>query len=64
MAHTIDRPKRFPGGETEREANRATHHWHDGWCDRCGCRDRQVHAEWPCGADVPREILTIEDDTP
>jgi hypothetical protein len=63
MAHTINRPKRFPGSDTEIAANRATHAWREGWCDRCGCRDRHVHADWPCGTDVPREILTIEDDT-
>lgn len=33
--------------------------------DRLGNhRDRHIHAEWPCGSDVPRQILTIEDDTP
>ena len=64
MAHSIDRPKRFAGTDVERTANRDSHSWSEGWCDRCGCRETHIHAEWPCGAEVPREILTIEDDTP
>lgn len=56
----IDMPARFPGSREERLAN---FHSHDWWqcdeneyrCGRCDCRPGHRAADWPCGADIPRE---------
>lgn len=60
---TIDRPIRFPGTDAEIDANIATHNFwtHEGGtrCVICDCRPWGVSATWPCGAEVPRETVTV-----
>lgn len=56
---TIDRPLRFPGTPAMILANRRTHNWDAfGRCYDCDCKDHGTVAEWPCGADVPRETVS------
>jgi len=56
----INRPVAFAGSEAQRAVNRATHHFcgEDARCIECDCRSFGVYADWPCGADVPRESVT------
>lgn len=59
----INRPVKFPGTEAEAAANFATHKFiwgdDDTRCWDCDCRPSYISASWPCGAEVPREIVTI-----
>jgi hypothetical protein len=53
----LDRPQEFPGSDAEKEANWQTHNFDqfDQRCFDCDCRPWGRLAQWPCGADVPRE---------
>jgi len=53
----ISRPQSFPGTAAQRAANAETHDFDPGFgrCVACDCRPWGAVAEWPCGADVPRE---------
>jgi hypothetical protein len=57
------RPIRFQGSEQERRDNRRTHSWDmsdpDTRCFSCDCRPSYAAADYPCGADVPRETVVI-----
>lgn len=59
---TVNRPVKFPGTPEERRANRNTHGFmwdhEDARCWRCDVRPSHVSADYPCGADVPREVVT------
>lgn len=57
---TIDLPTPFEGSERERAANRMSHNFDEtGRCWDCDCRVGGLIAEWPCGAEVPREQMTL-----
>jgi hypothetical protein len=53
----IDMPARFPGTPEQIKANLRTHYFRrdSGRCEDCDCRPWGRVAEWPCGANVPRE---------
>jgi hypothetical protein len=54
----------FSGPAAEREANRATHVFDssdpDTRCPFCDCRPSHKAASYPCGATVPRELVSVE----
>jgi hypothetical protein len=58
----LDIPQRFLGSPEQRRENFETHHFitnldGDVRCVVCDCRPGGVHADWPCGDDVPRELV-------
>lgn len=63
---TINRPIRNPDLDSY-AANVATHRFGytggpddgDVRCDDCDCRPSHAAAGYPCGADVPREVITV-----
>jgi ketosteroid isomerase-like protein len=64
---TYSRPVRFAGTDAEREANRATHHFHtycygeddfETRCVDCDCKTWHAAADYPCGTEPPREVVT------
>jgi hypothetical protein len=59
-------PKPWPGSETERLANRDSHHFDwaqagDSRCWDCDARPTGVGADWPCGTIPPRMIIDVPD---
>lgn len=60
-----DRPIPFAGPPEQAAANRRTHHWMQPdreevpECDECGSKSWHAAANYPCGADVPREVIEI-----
>lgn len=52
-------PCQWPGTDTERAANHASHNpdWESGRCMNCDSRISGTTWDWPCGADVPREWI-------
>jgi len=62
----IDQPKKFDGSEEERLANYESHRFSQVSEDEVVCIDCDVKpwhlcADWPCGFDVPREIVDDSD---
>ena len=61
----INRPIRFEGTDQQKRQNFNTHRW-DGWgdsvriCDKCGSKEWHAAAEYPCGVEPPREIVTFD----
>jgi len=60
----VDRPIRFAGTPEERLANYDSHNWgsFDGEnfaCGRCDVKPHYESANYPCGAEVPREVVEI-----
>ena len=58
----VNRPQAFPGTAEEIAANRASHVFYgdeDGRCMSCDCRPFGTVAQWPCGAEVPREEVIV-----
>ena len=55
------RPVQFPGSELDRQENKKTHHWGgvDGRCFRCDAKPWHVASDYPCGAEVPRERVSM-----
>jgi hypothetical protein len=64
MATTIDRPVPFSGSEQERLANYGTHIFcpEERRCWNCDCRPGGDAASYPCGGEVPREVITVTAD--
>lgn len=64
--YTIDRPVRFAGSDEERNANYYSHLWSSfdpeeaPRCAKCDAVAWGRVSEYPCGADVPREVVTIK----
>lgn len=60
---TINMPVRFTGSDAERTANRATHQFDtdEHRCWTCDCRAGSVHANYPCGQEAPRTVVTVAD---
>ena len=58
-----NRPVQFDGTKEEREANYQTHHWvndgDSGRCMECDSKPWHTHANWPCGAEAPRENVPL-----
>jgi hypothetical protein len=56
------RPVPFPGTEEERQENKKTHRWggEEGRCFLCDAKPWHVAADYPCGAEVPREYICRE----
>jgi hypothetical protein len=51
----------FPGDDDDIDENRATHNFSLGdRCFDCDARRGGVTADWPCGADVPREVVNVD----
>lgn len=61
---TINRPVAFKGSEAEMQANRRTHDFRgiDYRCMACDCKPWHAAADYPCGTEPPREIVTFDDD--
>lgn len=61
---TVSRPVAFSGTDAEREHNRRSHaiDWEEGRCWSCDCRWMSKSYDYPCGAEVPRETIEVEDD--
>lgn len=61
MSFTIDRPIRFAGTQAEADANFNTHYFDSeyGRCYDCDSRPTHAAAEYPCGTEPPREIVTV-----
>lgn len=65
MTYAVNMPVRFPGSEEQRLANRATHffvfydHEEPARCGDCDAATYHVAADYPCGAEVPREVVTF-----
>lgn len=63
--YTINRPVEFPGTRDERMANYGTHNWiaydpdEPMECGGCCSKAWHVAADYPCGYDVPREVVTV-----
>lgn len=59
---TLDRPRDFDGTLEEIRENRETHRWaaydDEVVCARCDASNWSVAADYPCGIDPPREIIT------
>jgi len=60
---TFNRPVAFTGTDSQRTANRATHHWMN-WdgeilCDTCEHKIWHVGADYPCGQEPMRETVSI-----
>lgn len=57
----IDRPVAFAGTPEEREANYNTHAFDPEYarCVYCDCRPWGTSADYPCGAEVPREVVKV-----
>lgn len=63
---TIDRPVDFSGTPDEAQANRRTHDWRvcddEVRCARCDSKSWHVAANYPCGDEPPRELITYPED--
>lgn len=57
----IDRPVPFAGTKEERDANFRTHAFdpEEARCWDCDCRPWGASADYPCGAEVPREVVKV-----
>lgn len=59
----MSRPVKFPGTRGEAAANFKTHSWlwddDDTRCFNCDSRPSYEAANYPCGADVPRETVKV-----
>lgn len=62
---TVDRPISFQGTPDERLANYNSHSWtyydHEepAECNSCCAKAYHVAADYPCGVEPPREIITL-----
>ena len=57
----VDQPVPFAGTDEERAVNFASHHFdpEEGRCWDCDCRPWGYSADYPCGAEVPREVKKV-----
>lgn len=58
----VDVPVPFGGTKEEADANFATHSFDPEYarCLYCDCRPWGAVANYPCGAEVPRELRRVE----
>jgi len=68
VSYTVTRPVEFSGTEIEKRANRSTHRFlteqyseddFETRCTECDCKPWHQTANYPCGANVPRETITV-----